>query len=529
MAQASKWLPPVGLYVLAAVIGFIAISRIPFPISEVSAYITDVGANLVSGRGLVSDSAWSFASGPPDLPRPAFDLWQPLPGIQAAIGMLVLGPSFAAAQTANVLVAAWVAPLAWLIGRDAAGRNALGPERAAAISLGAGLVVAVLGPFLVAAVAPDSSAPFTVLAVAACLVMPRALTGSRGAGLVLGVLLGLAYLARQEAIWLALAYLVLALGPVAVRRWPAAAWAASRWVLLAGALVTIPWLVRNAVVFEGGALRQALENVWLTRNEQIFAYLERPNLNDWLAGAPGAILERIVAGFGHDLVSVLLIPLGPVGIVGLASGVALWRTPALREVGALRALVVSAVITFIATGLLFPVATRWGTYQHSSGPTVVALVVLALLGLDAVVAVIARRRSWARANAWLGPVALLALVMPLAVVTIQSLAGQADREASRQAAIRAAFASLDDARGGVITDHPMWVAASTGRDAVALPDEGPDAILRLAADARADWLLVLDQRGRYPAALLGASVACLTKTEIAVFDADLWRIDPGCR
>jgi hypothetical protein len=529
MTQASKWLPPAGLYVLAAVIGFMAISRIPFPVSEVSAYVADVAANLVSGRGLVSDSAWSFASGPPVLPRPAFDLWQPLPGFQAALGMLVLGPSYAAAQVANVLVAALVAPLAWLVGRDAAGRNALGPERAAAISLGAGLVVAALGPFLVAAVAPDSSAPFTVLAVAACLVMPRALTGSRGAGLVLGVLLGLAYLARQEAIWLGLAYLVLALGPVAARRWPAAAWGACRWVLLAGAAITITWLVRNALVFQGGALRQALENVWLTRNEQIFAYLERPNPNDWLLGAPGTILERILAGFGHDLVSVLLVPLGPIGIIGLASGIALWRTPAVREVGALRALVVAAVITFIATGLLFPVATRWGTYQHSSGPTVVALVVLALLGLDALIALVARRRSWARPNAWLGPLALLALVVPLALVTIQSLAGQAAREASRQAAIGAAFASLDDARGGVITDHPMWVAASTGRPAVTLPDEGTDAILQLAADAQADWLLVLDQRGRYPAALLGASVPCLTKTDIAVPDADLWHIDRGCR
>jgi hypothetical protein len=529
MSKTLPWLPPTGLYVLAAVIGFIAISRIPFPISEVSAYVTDVAANLVGGRGLVSDSAWSFASGPPDLPRPAFDLWQPLPGIQAALGMLVLGPSYAATQVANVLVAAAVAPLAWLTGRDAAERNGLTPERAAAVSLGAGLMVAVLGPFLVAAVAPDSSAPFTVLAVAACLVMPRALTGSLGAGLALGVLLGLAYLARQEAIWLALTYLVLATGGVAVRRWPAAAWGASRWVLLAGAVVTIPWLVRNAVVFEGGALRQALENVWLTRNEQIFAYLERPNLNDWLTGAPGTIVERIVAGFGHELFSVLLVPLGPIGIIGLAAGVVLWRTPALREVGALRALVVAAVITFVATGLLFPVATHWGTYQHTSGPTVVALVVLALLGLDALVALIARRRNWARANAWLGPVALLALVVPLAVVTIQSLAGQADREAARQAAVKAAFASLGEAGGAVITDHPMWVAASTGRYAVALPDEGTDAIRRLAADARADWLLVLDQRGRYPAALLGMSDPCLTKTEIAVPDADLWRIDPGCR
>ena len=158
-----------------------------------------------------------------------------------------------------------------------------------------------------------------------------------------------------------------------------------------------------------------------------------------------------------------------------------------------------------------------------------ALVVLALLGLDALVALIARRRSWVRANAWLGPLALLALVVPLAVVTIQSLAGQANREAVRQSALSAAFTSLGDDGGAVITDHPMWVAASTGHHAIALPDEDTDAILTLAADARAGWLLVLDERGRYPDALLGTPSSCLTETEIAVPDAHLWRIEPGCR
>ena len=43
---------------------------------------------------------------------------------------------------------------------------------------------------------------------------------------------------------------------------------------------------------------------------------------------------------------------------------------------ALGALVLSGLLTFVATSLLFPVATLWGTFQHASGPLLVGLIVL---------------------------------------------------------------------------------------------------------------------------------------------------------
>ncbi len=50
-----------------------------------------VARNLLEGRGLVSDALWSFGTPPLVFPRPAFEVWLPLPTFLAAIPMAVLG------------------------------------------------------------------------------------------------------------------------------------------------------------------------------------------------------------------------------------------------------------------------------------------------------------------------------------------------------------------------------------------------------------------------------------------------------
>ena len=63
----------------------------------------------------------------------------------------------------------------------------------------------------------------------------------------------------------------------------------------------------------------------------------------------------------------------------------------------------------------------------------------------------------------------------------------------------------------VISDHPMWLATALGRPVIALPDEPPTNVARLAAAFDAPWLVVFDARGRYPDALLAAPAAgCLS-------------------
>ncbi len=93
-------------------------------------------------------------------------------------------------------------------------------------------------------------------------------------------------------------------------------------------------------------------------------------------------------------------------------------------------------------------------------------------------------------------------------------------------AVAAAVGRLD---GPVITDHPMWIADALGVPALALPDEPPANIVALAREFGAGWLLVLDERGRYPGVLLGAPSPCLVEEPVPTVEgAHLLRIVPGC-
>lgn len=287
---------------------------------------------------------------------------------------------------------------------------------------------------------PDSSLPFAVFAVAACLLMPAAAAGNGRATIGLGVLLGLAYLTRLEAVWFGLAFALLAL----VSRSDLKA-AAQRVAAVAGvaALVSIPWWLRNLSVFGSALPGQVADNIFLTRNEQIFWYAERPTLDGFLAQGLPQIAGNVAAAAWHNLVNVLLVPVAPIVAVGLATlAFALWKrdsmTAAVRH-GSLAALVLAGALTYAATSVMFPVATLWGTFEHASGPLVVAFAVAAVLGTDAFVAWLVRRRNWARQNAWMAPAALIALTLPLAALQLGSAARQARTDQGTIAAIAPTF------------------------------------------------------------------------------------------
>ena len=148
------------------------------------------------------------------------------------------------------------------------------------------------------------------------------------------------------------------------------------------------------------------------------------SLDGFLAQGPMAILGNIVAGLWHNAFDALVVPAAPVVVPGvLAVAAALWfaRTHRIKRqvfAGPVAALLIYGAIAFIVTGVLFPVATLWGTFEHASGPLLVGLIVAALLGGDALIAWLQARRGWQRNNTWLAPLAVLALAIPLALVQV---------------------------------------------------------------------------------------------------------------
>src|SRR5690606_31023992 len=107
--------------------------------------------------------------------RPAFEVWLPLPTFLAAIPMTLLGPSFAAGQVAAVFVGSLVPVLAWRVAADVAEELGLPRGRAHVLAVGTGVAATAYGPLVSHSALTDSTMPFGVLALAACLLMVRLL------------------------------------------------------------------------------------------------------------------------------------------------------------------------------------------------------------------------------------------------------------------------------------------------------------------------------------------------------------------
>jgi hypothetical protein len=534
------------MFAVALVARFVAAELVPFPHTEGSAWYAGVARNLASGRGLVSDAVWSYATPPLITPKPAFELWLPMASFMAALPMVLLGATFANAQLGSLLLGAAIAPLAWTIGREAAETHGLDSRRAAGVAIASGLLAAVLGPFLVAAAGPDSTTPFLVFGTLAAWLMPRALRSRDAVRVLLGIVLGFAYLSRQEAVWLGVCFVAMVV--VTLRGEPDRVRRSVRVlapVVVGGLAVVGPWLVRQAMTFGSPFPGQVVDNAFLRTGLDIFAWLDRPSLGAFLGQGPAVIIGNQLAALAHNLVNVLAVPAFPVGIAGVVALVALRRSPVLRSPTALQALLVSGVLTFLVTSLVFPVATLSGTFLHASGPVLVGLIVCGALGGDALMARISRLRGWPEPNSVVAPVALVVVAAAMAALEVGVLARQAAGTEFRVRQVAEAIRELDQeastagpqVRAGrppvLISDHPMWLSDALSQPVVALPDEDAVAVADLAKHFDAGWLVVFDEHGRYPGALLeGQARRCLAGTPQQIGPSEapalLFRLDIGC-
>ena len=495
------------VFAVALVTRVVFAARIVFPKPEDTAYYVDVARNLVNGRGLVSDAIWSFQTPPLSFPRPAFEVWLPLPTFLAAIPMAVAGATFAAAQVSSIVVGALVPVLAWRLAADVAAERGLSMGRARTLAIGTGLTTAVYLPLMLHSALPDSTMPFTVLVLTACLLMSRIVRDPRGARLTdprviaLGIVIGLTALTRNEALWLALAWVIVA--------WRAGDRRASRAmrgrligvVGVVAFLVFAPWMLRDWLVFGSPLPGQAAANALSVTGFDIFAWNDPPTLSRYLAVGPARLVEMRVEGFTHNLFSVLVLPGLPISIIGLLALPWQWRGTALRP------LVLVSALTFLVTTLFFPVSTTWGTFLHASGPIDVLIVLSALLALDAGIARLGARLGWTRPVAWLGPLLGVFGSLLFSLTLLPSFAAGTETSAAMYTELgrRMALAGepLDANTGPVIANFPIWMAWAERVESLALPAETPTDVLDLAAAFPGTRLLVIvgQDHGDWPAVL----------------------------
>ena len=511
------------VFTVALIVRAVAAAATGFPRPEDSAYYIGVARNLVEGRGLVSDALWSYGTPPLVFPRPAFEVWLPLPSLLAAVplaiaalaaggGPIPLETALRAAQVTSCLLGAVLAVLAWRVAADVAQERGLPAGRARALALGSGLTAAVYLPLVMPATAPDSTTLFGVLVVAACLIAVRLLRDPRGARLfdprliALGLLLGAAALTRNEAVWLALAWAWLA--------WRLPGAARGLRVRLIGVVAVVslavfaPWAVRDWLVFGTPLPGQALANAFSVTGFDIFAWSDPPTLGRYLAVGPARLLAMRVEGIGHNLLTVLL-GLGlPLSALGLAA--APWQV----RYRSLRPLVLVGATTFAVTSLAFPVATTWGTFLHAAAPVHVLLVIVSVAALEAGVARLARRQRWTKPVAWLAAAAAVGVSSAFSVVLLPAVGAAATDTARQYALLDQALPALGVQLGTsagvapVITDFPIWTAEALRTRTLALPDESPASVASLAQRFGAQWLLLAAPgHGRWPDVLAGGDPA----------------------
>jgi hypothetical protein len=490
MTDRQAWLS-VGLVALVALVArLVAAAAIGFPQPEDTAYYVGVARNLLEGRGLVSDAIWSYNTPPLEFPRPAFEVWLPLPTFLALLPMALAGISAGGtdlvgatrpAQVVSVVAGVLVCVLAWRLAADVARERGLPAGRSAVLALGTGLTCAVYLPLVLHSALPDSTMVFGAIVLAACLLMWRVLADPRGARaadprvLGIGLLLGLGALTRNEAVWLAIVWA----GLVATSALPRGERVRLVGVAAAVAIVVFaPWAIRDWLAFGSPFPGQAVDNALSIRGTDIFAWADPPTLSRYLDQGLAAIARARVDGLLHNLLNVLLYLGVPLSIVGLVA------LPWTARGAVIRPLLLYSVVTFLIAGLLFPVSTTWGTFLHAAGAIQVLVVLSALLALDGAIAWVGRKRGWTRPVAWLGATFAVAGTLLFSAVLLPAFGiGAADTE-RRYEAIGPALAEAGvplEPGNPVITDFPIWLAETWRQDSLALPDEPPDAVLDLAA------------------------------------------------
>jgi hypothetical protein len=511
------------VFIVALAVRAFFASQIVFPKPEDTAYYVGVARNLLEGRGLVSDALWSYGTPPLVFPRPAFEVWLPLPTLLAAIPMTIFGPSFAAAQVFSVFVGAVLPVLGWQLARDVAAERAFGRARVRWVAFGTGLTSAAYLPLILNSALPDSTMLFGAFALAACLLMSRLARDPAGARatdprlLALGILLGFGALTRNEAVWLALIWVVIAwraasLSPVERLRLIAV-------VAIVSFAIFAPWAYRNLDVFGTALPSQAISNALHTTGHDLFAWNHPPTLERHLAlGLDGLIALR-VEGLGHNLINVLLLLGMPVSVVGLLS------LPWQGRGSAIRPLMALSLITFLVTSLLFSAQTQWGTFLHAAAPVHVLLVLSAVLAIDAGLAYLGRRLGWTKDVGWVGAVGLAAVSLLFSGALLPSFGSGSRATAAtyEELGVRMAKAGhpLDAAGLRVISNFPIWVAETQRVATLALPDEPPVDVLHLAATFPGTrYLILTNPEGKHwpgdlEAGLPGAE--CFSRVDLGAY------------
>ncbi len=466
---------PVLLFGIAFVARVLVASLFLEPAYPDAYYYANVANQLAAGHGLSVDYIWNFvevggrlpAAGV--LPIPSNAHWMPLAVLLQVPFIWVLGESALASALPFWLAAAATAPLTYVIGTDA------GMTRWQAGL--AGLLVAMPGALAPYLGQPDNFALFMLLGALALWLCARGVRGDRRSFALGGIVVGLAFLSRNDGVLLGVPYALAFLADLARRPrlsrigwWPAIACAAGF------VIVTAPWLVRQLEVF--GSLSPSSVGgriLFIREYRELYSVTTETTLSSFLAqGAVslvGSRIEGLLAALRAFAAMPLLVLLVPALLVGA------WQRRRDRAFGPW---LVYAVVLFAFSALVSAVHVPYGTFIHSAVALVPHAFLLSMVGIAAIVGwVAARRPSWHAATATrnLSLMVVGVVLVVSAVATVMTVRSW-QREQAARAGILAAL-ELRGADGDVVMSpdagayryHGGWPGIVTPDDPLPVVEE----------------------------------------------------------
>ncbi len=508
------------LFALIALVGAVLITRLIAAPGYTDVYYHLNAANrFASGQGLTDPYVWTYIGALDHLPMPSHLYWMPLTSLVAGISMKVFNApgNYAVAQLPFVLMFAATACvgywLGWRIG---------GTSRHAWV---AGLLTLFSGFYTKFWGEIDTFAPYALFGSLALVVMGLGLMDLVGAGFkpaptgdvngarravprrriviiwfAAGALSALGHLTRADGLLLVIVGAMVIVWMGAQKQMGRHAGLPLQRILIALValaagylLVMLPYFGRNLQAIGAPLPLGGTQAIWFREYNDIFNFPPNASPQTLLANGIGGLInsrrEALVNNIGTFVAVEGLIIMTPLMLIGL------WRRRNLFVLPfALYALGMHLAMTFV-----FPFPGYRGGLLHSAAALIPFWAALGVVGLDDVIAWVAkRRRRWNVRTAK----TVFSSGLVLIAVGLSVYIGLNGRVTPQTPALYTELRNTVPADARILSDDPPELYYYTGMGGATLPNGTPDTLLDVARRYQIDYLLLKNDTGSIPAGLL---------------------------
>ena len=450
-------------------------------------YYYATGIQLAQGEGFTEPFLWNYLDDPSGLPHPSHAYWMPLTSIISALGMrLARGFDFASAQWIFILLSALIPLITASLAYSLTSRRDL-----SIISSLLALFSGYYAPFLTTT---DTFSLYMVLGGSFFLALKIRRIWLKA--IILGFIAALMHLSRADgAIWLIIAVLssqFSIFNPDFQFSIPNLKFLI--FLLLAYLSLTLPWFLRNYVIFGSLLAPNGDQMLWLTSYDQIFAYpAGNLSLETWLSSGWDAIIAARFWALKLNLSTILGVQSGMILLPFILLGAWHYRKNEIIRVG-----IFAWLTTFFVMTIIFPFAGARGGFFHSGAALQPLWWALMPIGLDRAIAWMVKHRGWREKSQ---RVFQVGFVIALFLITVLIFWGRVFSPLAREQAQSAGvplYTSIetilsaqsgDNAQAVIVSNPPGYFLASN-RFSLALPDGDVQTVLVIAERYGARYLIL---------------------------------------